>query len=129
MKKSLAFVAGGLLAFSLTLTGCGNSSAPSNSSANISTGNEQVVKVTATNFSWTLDKPEVKAGQPVKFVLTDKEGIHGFLIEGTNINQTITPGADQTVIWNPDKPGTYNIVCSVMCGSGHGSMKTTIKVN
>ncbi|GIM45440.1 hypothetical protein DNHGIG_09890 [Collibacillus ludicampi] len=142
MKKNrLVLLAGSVLALGLALTGCGSdsnqsatpsnnaTSAPNSSSSNApANGNEQTVKVTATNFKWTLDKTEVKAGQPVKFVISDKEGAHGFSIAGTNVNQPLTPGSDTTVTWTPEKPGTYTIICSVMCGIGHSDMQTTLTV-
>lgn len=139
MKKSIIF--GSLIvAASFTLAGCGtSSSSPSatptdttktttQTTATAPAGNEQVVKVTASNFKWDLGTTEVKVGQPVKFVVDSKEGVHGFAIQNTKINKTVAPGAAQEITWTPDKPGTYEIYCSVMCGSGHSNMKTTITV-
>jgi cytochrome c oxidase subunit II len=145
MKKNRrVLLAAGVFALGMALAGCGSDSnhaaAPSNTAnstpaksasnaaASAGTGHEQTVKVIATNYKWTLDKTEVKAGQPVKFVISDKEGAHGFAIAGTDVNQALTPGSDTVVTWTPDKPGTYTIYCSQMCGIGHGDMHTTITV-
>lgn len=130
-NKRLLFITGVFTAMSVMLTACGQGNPSTPSAAGDSAGsssNAQVVKVTATDYAWTLDKQEVKAGQPVKFVITDEEGAHGFSIIGTGVNQPLTPGSVTTVTWTPEQAGTYWIVCSQMCGSGHGNMKTQITV-
>ncbi|HEU4963567.1 MAG TPA: hypothetical protein VFV52_06870 [Bacilli bacterium] len=93
------------------------------------TGDEQVINVTAQNFKWTLDKTEVKVGQPVKMVVTGKEGFHGLTIPGTDVNGVqIKAGETTEVTFTPEKAGDLMIMCSIMCGAGHGDMHTTLKV-
>lgn len=92
-------------------------------------GNEQVINVTATNWEWKLDKTEVKKGQPVKLVFDGKEGMHGVTVKGTSIdNLHVMPGKTAEATFTPDKAGEYEMICSLMCGTGHATMKTTIKV-
>jgi cytochrome c oxidase subunit 2 len=124
MKNSWK-VLGIIGAMSLVLAGCGTASASSGSSNN----GAQVVHVTASNYKWSIDKNQLKAGQPTEFDLTAQEGMHGFSIDGTDVSQQVMQGQDQKVLWTPPKAGTYTIRCNLMCGTGHGDMLTTFTVS
>ncbi|MGZ9583010.1 cytochrome C oxidase subunit II [Paenibacillus marinisediminis] len=76
---------------------------------------------------FTFDQPEyeVKAGEPVRLKLVNKSGVHGAEIAELNIN--LKDGAmEQDITF--DKPGRYDIKCSVMCGAGHETMKSVLVV-
>lgn len=135
MKSFVLLATTAVVAFGMILAGCGSSnSAPdssSNSSASktVETGDEQVVHVTAKNFEWQLDKTEVKANKPVKLVITATEGMHGLTVDGTDVkNVHAMSGKEETAIFTPTKAGDLTLKCSIMCGTGHGSMITTLKV-
>jgi cytochrome c oxidase subunit II len=107
------------------LAACG-SSTPAQGS--VSGGSGKVVNAQASKWAWTLDQTEFEAGKPIKFQLTDKDGYHGFSIEGTEINTAINTGDKKEVTWTPDKPGEYTIRCTQVCGTGHETMATKITV-
>lgn len=86
------------------------------------------VTAEAADFKWTVSQTEFKAGQPVVFKLSGKEGGHGFSIVGTDISRPVMEGETAEVTWTPDQPGEYTIKCDVMCGSGHRTMETKITV-
>ena len=91
--------------------------------------NAQVVHVTASNWKWTLDKTTFKAGQPIDFQVTSKDGAHGFSIQGTSITQPVEQGGSvKNVVWTPSQPGTYLIRCDIYCGAGHSTMTTPFTV-
>lgn len=144
--KKFALIAATAVAFGMIMTGCGSDekaadntnntpeqtnsgSTDSNTNTDTATGNEQVVNVTASNWKWTLDKTEVKVGQPVKLVVTGKEGLHGLTVMGADAKiKNIPPGKSETVTFIPDKAGELKLVCTVSCGTGHSTMSTTLKV-
>lgn len=131
MKKFAALMGIAVLSLSV-LAGCG-SDKPAASSNNTSSGssNAQQVEVTLSNWKIDLSKTELKAGQPVKLHVTTKEGLHGLAIKDTSVKvDSLAQGSDKSVDWTPDKPGTYEVYCTVVCGGPdqHGSMKTTITV-
>jgi cytochrome c oxidase subunit 2 len=147
MKKSrFAMIAATAVAIGMILTACGsddksaenntnkqteqtNSGSTDSNKNSQSTGNEQVVNITASNWKWELDKTEVKAGQPVKLVVTGKEGLHGLTVMGADAKiKNIPPGKTETVTFTPDKEGELKLVCSVACGTGHSTMTATLKV-
>lgn len=84
--------------------------------------------ITAQTFMFTPNKIEVPAGSKVTFILTSKDVIHGFKIEGAPINVMIIPGQVSRVTATFDKPGEYLIVCHEYCGAGHHVMHGTIVV-
>lgn len=144
MKKNrFAMIAATAVAFGMILTGCGSDDKkaddtnntntgqtnPGSTDSNTNTGNEQVVNVTASNWKWELDKTEVKKGQPVKLVVSGKEGLHGLNIMGADAKiKNIAPGKTETVTFTPNEAGDLKLICSVACGTGHSTMTTTLKV-
>jgi plastocyanin len=89
----------------------------------------QTVRVTSTNFAFSLDAARVPAG-PVTFVLqNDGPAAHDFAIRGNGVNQK-TPviergqSARLTVAL---KPGTYTYICTIP-GHDHLGMEGTFTV-
>ncbi|MNR32688.1 cytochrome c oxidase subunit 2 [compost metagenome] len=87
-------------------------------------GGQQVV-LKATNFQFDKTEYRIKKGESVTITLDNSQGIHGASIKefGINLNN-----GNKTVTFTPDKTGSFPITCSIMCGSGHASMKTTLIV-
>ena len=86
----------------------------------------QLVNIVA-NADFTFDKAEyeVKVGEPVLLKLKNKSGIHGAAIEELGIDLKDGQMEKQITF---DKPGTYQIHCSVMCGAGHTDMISVLVV-
>jgi cytochrome c oxidase subunit 2 len=123
MKKTV-MILGMLAGLSGLIVGCGQSSSSGQAS-----GPHQVVNVTAQDFKWTLDKTQLKAGEQIDFMITVKEGAHGFSIDGTNVSKSVMQGQSYDVPWTPPKAGTYTVRCDQVCGSGHANMFTTFTVS
>lgn len=88
------------------------------------TGGQQVV-LKATNFQFDKTEYHVKKGESVTITLDNSQGVHGAAIKEFNINLN---NGNKTVTFTPDKAGSFPINCSVMCGTGHATMKTTLIV-
>ena len=86
------------------------------------------VTVIATDFDWEISQSTFKVDQQIIFQIMSNEGHHGFGLSGTSINVELPAKDTVTITWIPEKPGTYTIRCTLYCGTGHGSMRTTIKV-
>jgi cytochrome c oxidase subunit 2 len=86
---------------------------------------QEPLKITATSFNF--DKPEyhVKAGTTYKISFANKLGKHGAQIKDLNVN---LDESHPTATYTFDKPGRYEMHCSLMCGQGHGTMISTIIV-
>lgn len=88
----------------------------------------QTVTITAsTNFSPSVIT--VKAGEPVTLKFVGNSGVHGVESKDLGIAATtITPGSTKTVTFTPQKPGTYTVHCTIMCGPNHAQMAVVVKV-
>jgi cytochrome c oxidase subunit 2 len=64
----------------------------------------------------------------VYIYLTSGDVIHGFQIDGTNVNLMAIPGTVAYARVKFDKPGVYHMVCHEYCGIGHQDMATKIIV-
>lgn len=87
---------------------------------------QELLKITATNFEFDQKEYQVKAGTKYTIKFNNKMGKHGAEIKGLDINLTDT---NPTVEYTFDKPGTYELHCSIMCGAGHADMVSTIVVS
>ncbi|WP_248930178.1 cupredoxin domain-containing protein [Paenibacillus hamazuiensis] len=121
MRKVWTLAIAVVVIFALAACGKKEEAAP----ASAPTGPVQEVKLEASNFQF--DKPEykVKKGQDVKITLENKQGVHGVQIQGINVKLDASK-LSQT--FKADKEGTYDIICSVPCGSGHVNMKAKLVV-
>jgi len=83
------------------------------------------LKFVASNYQF--DKPEytVKAGEKVTVSLQNKEGLHAVEIKDLGIK---LDGQTKSMEVTFDKPGTYEVHCSLPCGPGHAQMVTKLIV-
>jgi cytochrome c oxidase subunit 2 len=54
--------------------------------------------------------------------------IHSVFIPAMRIKQDAVPGMDIRTHVTPTQVGTYELVCSQLCGLGHYRMKATVRV-
>jgi cytochrome c oxidase subunit 2 len=104
--------------------------------------NEMVIDVNAQQFEWSYSYPgKITGGQPVqsyvlyvpnkahiKFRLHTKDVIHDFWVPDFRIKLDIVPGITTSYRITPDRLGTYPVVCAELCGLGHSTMRSTVKV-
>ncbi|HEY3769094.1 MAG TPA: cytochrome C oxidase subunit II [Candidatus Angelobacter sp.] len=70
----------------------------------------------------------VPIGQPVVLRLKAQDVIHSLFIPAMRFKQDAVPGMDIRTSFTPDKMGTYEIVCSQLCGIGHYRMRAAMRV-
>jgi len=104
-----------LAALALATAGCGTPS-----------GRE--IPIELSNYKLTPATVEVKAGETVKFALTNKSELeHEFESDEGKFEEVLVPaGKTRTVAWTaPAKAGEYVFECDM---AGHEGMEMTIKV-
>jgi len=68
------------------------------------------------------------AGREIDLRLRAHDVIHGFFIPGMRLKQNAVPGLTLHVHFTPVTPGEYPILCSQVCGLGHGHMEAKLRV-
>jgi cytochrome c oxidase subunit 2 len=68
------------------------------------------------------------AGREVDLRLRSHDVMHGFFVPEMRLKQNAVPGSTLHVHFTPEKPGTYAILCSQLCGLGHFRMQATMRV-
>ena len=105
-------------------------------------GPEMVVEVTGQQFAWSYEYPSsVTGGAPLKttqlyvpenesvfFKIRSVDVIHAFWIPAFRLQIDAVPGITTSYRATPDRLGSYPVVCNLLCGVGHGLMRSTIHV-
>ena len=68
------------------------------------------------------------ANHPVDLRLNAQDVIHGFAIPEMRLKQNAVPGETIHLHFTPTTPGTYAILCTQLCGSGHYRMQANLRV-
>lgn len=68
------------------------------------------------------------AGREVDLRLRAHDVIHGFFIPAMRVKQNAVPGMVLHIHFTPEIPGEYPILCSQVCGLGHGRMQAKLRV-
>ena len=98
-----------------------------------------IVNVYSQQFAWTFGYPtegnkwsegefHVPVGRQVIFRMNAQDVIHSFWVPEWRIKKDNVPGITTEAIITPDKPGTYQLVCTELCGAGHATMRGTVVV-
>lgn len=93
------------------------------------------VTATARMWSWsftyangkTSPKLYVPVGKPVLVNLVSMDVVHGFYIPAFRVKRDVVPGMKNHVWFVADKPGSYDLFCSVYCGLSHSAMVSTVE--
>jgi cytochrome c oxidase subunit 2 len=111
------------------------------------------LNVTAQQFEWSFGYPEkmvgtgeaatpvtthelhVPVGRQLDITLTALDVLHSFWVPEWGIKRDAVPaadpeneGVDNEFVVTPDKEGTYSLVCTELCGTGHATMRATVVV-
>ncbi|MGE5049619.1 MAG: cytochrome C oxidase subunit II [Deltaproteobacteria bacterium] len=84
--------------------------------------------VVSKMFSFTPSPLRVPKGSVVDFYVISQDVVHGFYVDGTDVNLMALPDA---VTWGQarfDRPGKYQVICHEFCGLGHQDMLGIIEV-
>jgi cytochrome c oxidase subunit 2 len=86
------------------------------------------VRAIGQQYSFTPQCVVVPMETPVNFRATSADVVHGFLIEGTNINAMLVPGYVSVLPVRFKALGEYVMPCQEFCGIGHQGMWGKVKV-
>jgi cytochrome c oxidase subunit 2 len=100
------------------------------------------IGVTGQQFYWSYQyPPSVTGGAPlssyelyipegdtVYFNMRSKDVIHAFWIPAFRLQEDVVPGITTRYRATPDRLGTYPVVCNLLCGLGHSTMRSAVHV-
>jgi cytochrome c oxidase subunit 2 len=86
------------------------------------------VRAIGQQYSFTPQCIVVPANTPVTFRATSADVVHGFLIEGSNVNTMLVPGYISTIATSFAAPGERYMPCHEFCGTGHEGMWGRIRI-
>lgn len=100
-----------------------NSAETANNHELVKTGpNAYTIHVLAHLWQWEPGVIHVPQGAAITFVVTSKDVLHGFEVQGTTINLTAIPGTVGTVTYTFRNAGEHNVICNEYCGIEHQGM-------
>ena len=97
------------------------------------------VDVFAQQFAWSFGYPgkdnvftegelHVPVDRQVEFKLHGMDVIHSFWVPEWRIKKDAVPGITTSATVTPNKVGTYQLICTELCGFGHSTMRATVVV-
>ncbi|MBA3866758.1 MAG: cytochrome c oxidase subunit II [Solirubrobacterales bacterium] len=97
------------------------------------------VDVFSQQYAWSFGYPgkdnvysqgelHVPVYRQIQFKMHAQDVIHSFWVPEWRIKKDNVPGITTTAIVTPDRVGTYQLICTELCGFGHASMRATVVV-
>jgi cytochrome c oxidase subunit II len=77
---------------------------------------------------WSEGELHVPLDRQVQFKMHAQDVIHSFWVPEWRIKKDNVPGITTTAIVTPDKLGSYQLICTELCGFGHASMRAKVVV-
>jgi cytochrome c oxidase subunit 2 len=101
--------------------------------------NHMTVDVFSQHFAWSFGYPgkeyaysqgilHVPVNKQIVFKMHSQDVIHSFWVPQWRIKKDNVPGITTTAIVTPTKTGTYQLICTELCGFGHSSMRAKVIV-
>ena len=101
-------------------------------------GDRMFVDVYSQQFNWNFTYPaagkysqgelHVPVDRQVEFKLHALDVIHSFWVPEWRIKKDNVPGITTRAVVTPDREGTYNLICTELCGFGHATMRAKVVV-
>jgi cytochrome c oxidase subunit 2 len=77
---------------------------------------------------WSQGELHVPVDRPVEFKMHAEDVIHSFWVPEWRIKKDNVPGITTTARVTPDRAGTYQLICTELCGFGHATMRAKVVV-
>jgi cytochrome c oxidase subunit 2 len=94
--------------------------------------NPLVVQVSGQQFAWSFKYPNGQSfpqlrlplGRHTELQITSKDVIHSFWVPQLAQKQDAVPGQYNKLIVTPTRTGTFDVICTELCGLGHAIMRS-----
>jgi cytochrome c oxidase subunit 2 len=85
-------------------------------------GKQWMWKVEHQGGQREINSLHLPTGRPIQLVMTSEDVIHDFSVPAFRIKHDVLPGRYEALWFEVEKPGTYHLFCTQLCGTGHASM-------
>ena len=99
-----------------------------NLGTSVSPNGAVTVRVLAQQYAFVPKCIVVPADTPVTLRAVSADVVHGFIVQGTNVNTMVVPGYVATLKTRFAQPGDYRMPCHEFCGVGHQGMWAQVRV-
>ena len=79
-------------------------------------------------YAWKEGELHVPVDRQVQFKMHAQDVIHSFWVPEWRIKKDNVPGITTTATITPNKVGTYQLICTELCGFGHATMRAKVVV-
>ena len=96
------------------------------------------VNVFAQQFAWRFEYPQhgqlrsgqlvLPLGRGVELDLQAADVIHSFWVPEMGQKQDAVPGIHTSLVITPTRLGTFPLMCTELCGLGHATMRSSVRV-
>ncbi|MCO5315989.1 MAG: cytochrome c oxidase subunit II [Solirubrobacterales bacterium] len=97
------------------------------------------VDVYSQQFEWTFGYPDsggkssegelhVPVNRQIDFKFHAQDVIHSFWVPEWRIKKDNVPGITTDAVITPDREGTFQLICTELCGIGHTTMRAKVVV-
>jgi cytochrome c oxidase subunit II len=80
------------------------------------------------NKKWSQGEMHVPVNRQVIFSMHAQDVIHSFWVPEWRIKKDNVPGITTQAVVTPDRIGTYQLICTELCGYGHSTMRAKVVV-
>lgn len=95
------------------------------------------IQVIAQKWKWLFTYPNgnvseelhVPVEHPVRLVMRSEDVIHSLFIPAFRVKMDVVPGRYTQTWFDARQPGSYDLLCSEYCGTGHSDMLTKVVVH
>jgi heme/copper-type cytochrome/quinol oxidase subunit 2 len=90
--------------------------------ANAAVGKTTVIQLDTSQYEFAPGRVDIQQGDHVVIELTSSDVVHGFYLDGYDIQERIQPGITKRIEFIADRSGKFRYRCSVTCGPMHPFM-------
>ena len=94
----------------------------------LANSDSNIINIQARRYGYSPKTIQIPAGRSVTLHIKSLDVLHGFYIPDLNMRVDIKPGVISVVELPALKPGKYQFLCDVFCGTGHSGMNGTLHV-
>lgn len=91
-------------------------------------GDARLVRIAASQYQFDPGVVDVHRSDEVTIELVATDVVHGFYLDGYDLELTADPGQTARLTFVADRPGTFRFRCSVSCGAMHPFMIGKLRV-